>query len=333
MNRADDATAMSGGPRRPDRREFLALGLGAFVVAAFPLARRRTPRLVRRTVPVMGTTADLAVVHADERYAQAAIDAAIRELTRVDRLMSRFRSDSDIGRANAAPPRTRVAVDPATASVLLAAIRWAEATDGRFDPCLARAVELWGIDARKTPPSPLEVHRFAGRRLYRTLDIEAAGVVLHDRDTAIDLGGIAKGYGVDRAVAVLREWGIAHALVNAGGDLYALGSAPGGEAWNVGIRDPHVPGAIAGTLRIADAAVATSGSYEQYFVHEGKRYHHLLDAATGAPRQSPLSSVTIIADCCTTADAAATAVFGADEESAARIMRAGDGGARIARIG
>jgi FAD:protein FMN transferase len=333
MTSTDFSAGRSPGPRRPDRREFLALGLGAFVVAALPLAARRAPRLVRRTVPAMGTTAEIAVVHADERYAQAAIDAALREVVRVERLMSRFRIDSDVGRLNAAALRTRVPVDAATASVLLAGLRWAEASDGRFDPCLARAVELWDVGGRTTPPAAHEIRSLAGRHLYRSLDVERTAVVLHEPDVAVDLGGIAKGYAVDRAVAVLRDWGVAHALVNAGGDLYALGSAPDGEAWNVGIRHPHAHGALGCTIRVADGAVATSGSYEQYFAHAGRRYHHLLDPATGAPQQSTHSYVTITADCCMTADAAATAVFGANPDHADRILQSGGGGAAIARIG
>jgi FAD:protein FMN transferase len=333
MSSIDASTGLPAGPRRPDRREFIALGIGAFVVAALPLAARRAPRLVRRTVPAMGTTADLTVVHADERYAQGAIDAALREIAHVERLMTRFRTDSDVGRINSGPVRTRVPVDAATAGVLLACIRWAEASDGRFDPCLGRAVELWDVASRETPPPAPEARRFAGRRLYRSLDVEAGAVVLHEPDVAVDLGAIAKGFAVDRAVAVLRDWGIAHALVNAGGDLHALGNAPDGEAWNVGIRDPHGSGRLAGTIRVADAAVATSGSYEQYFMHEGTRYHHLLDPATGAPQQGTMHSVTIIAECCMTADAAATAVFGAERDSAERILRSGGGGARIVRIG
>jgi FAD:protein FMN transferase len=333
MTSTDASTGSAPGPRWPDRREFLALGLGAFVVAALPLAARRAPRLVRRTVPAMGTTAELAVVHADERYAQAAIDAALREVARVERLMSRFRADSDVGRMNAAALRTRVPVDAATASVLLAALRWADMSDGRFDPCLARAVELWDVGARATPPAAPEIRRFAGRRLYRSLDVERAAVVLHEPDVAVDLGGIAKGYAVDRAVTVLRDWGIAHALVNAGGDLYALGNAPDGEAWRVGIRDPHAHGTLSGALRVADRAVATSGSYEQHFVHQGRRYHHLLDPVTGAPQQTTHSYVTITADSCMSADAAATAVFGADRSRAERIVSRAGGGATIARSG
>jgi FAD:protein FMN transferase len=309
-------TANAGDEARlPSRRDFLTLGMGAFVVAALPLAARRRPQLVRRTVPVMGTAAELAISHRDERYAHAALDAAANELRRVEALLTRFRADSDVGRINAAARGEAVRISGEAGDVIADALRWAAASGGRFDPALGLAVELWDVQRRRVPPPAAAVRRFAGRALHRSIDVEraAAGavVVRREDDVALDLGGIGKGYGVDRAVAVLREWGIAHALVNAGGDLYALGVAPDGEAWRVGVRSAHAPGGIAATLAVSDAAIATSGDYEQHFEHDGRRFHHLLDPATGEPALALVHSLTVQAPTCIVADAAATALFGA----------------------
>ena len=142
-----------------------------------------------------------------------------------------------------------------------------------------------------------------------------------DPDVAIDLGGIAKGYGVDRAVAALREWGITDGLVNVGGDLYALGSSLDDDGWSVGIRSAEDPTRLAGSLMLRDRAVATSGDYEQYFEHGGRRYHHLLDPRTGAPRITAVHSLTVAAASCMAADAAATAVFGCTTEQASIVLR------------
>src|SRR5690606_13732097 len=128
-------------------------------------------------------------------------------------------------------------------------------------------------------------------------------------DLALDLGGIAKGYSVDRAVDALRRHGIEHALVNVGGDLYALGRSPDGDPWQIGVRAAAAPQQLAGTIALTDAAVATSGDYEQFFTHGGRVYHHLLDPATAAPRASSLHSVTVQAASCMSADAAATAAL------------------------
>ena len=300
-------------PRRPSRREVIALGIGALAVAAVPFTARRH-KLVRRTVPVMGTLAEVGVVHDNETYAQRAIDVAIEELLTVERLMTRFDASSEVGRANASAAREGVRVSERTAHVLGAALAWAEATDGTFDPCLGNAVQLWDVANRSAPPAGGEVRKLAGRGLYRSLDLSRYGgrpaVRFTDPDAALDLGGIAKGYGVDRAVQVLREWGIENGLVNVGGDLYALGTSEDGDAWKVGVRSPRDADKISDKLELSDAAVATSGDYLQYFQHGGERYHHLIDPATGAPRRTEAHSVTVRANRCITADAAATVAFG-----------------------
>lgn len=319
---SDAATARSP---RPNRREVLALGVGAFVVASVPLARARRSRLVRRRAPVMGTLADIVVVHDEPRAAQRAIDAALDALRQVDRSMSFFRAASDVGRANRHAHRDGVTVSADTAAVLTEALRWADGTDGRFDPCLGAASALWDVTSRDAPPAAAAVRGLAGRRLYRALDVSTTGtrsaVRLHEAAARIDLGGIAKGHGVDLAVRALRPAGVRQALVNVGGDLYALGASEDGDAWRVGIRSPEDPGDLVGTVALEDAAVATSGDYERFFRHEGRSYHHLLDPETGAPRRNPAEnhSVSIRAASCLEADAAATAAFGL-APSAARAL-------------
>lgn len=322
----------------PDRRLFLTLGIGAFVVASLPRAMRPGRQVIRRTAPVMGTIAELAVVHRNPRYAHGAIDAALDALRWVDRTMTRFRGDSEIGRANRLAATQPVVVGQPTADVLAESLRWANASSGAFDPCLANAVVLWDVERRVAPPAERAVQRYAGRQLYRQLELgrRAGGapvVVFRDPDMAIDLGGIAKGYGVDRAVAALREWGIRNALVNVGGDLYALGVSEDGDPWEIGIRSATDRNRITHTVRAENRAIATSGDYEQFFEHGGRRYHHLLDPVTGAPRRSSVHSVTVSADTCMTADAAGTAVFGAPADRARQIVAATAKDAEIVHVG
>ena len=318
--------------RGPDRREFIALGLGAFVVATLPLARRRE-RLIRRTLPMMGTIAEIAVVHGDATYAQRAIDAAMDELLRVERTMTRFAATSDIGRVNLAAPLMPVAVEVETARVVTEALSWAQATDGAYDPAIGGAVALWDVTHRHEPPPRERVQRLAGRKLFRNVEVERwrGSPVLrrHDEDAQLDLGAIAKGYGVDRAVDALRAWKVGGALVNVGGDLFALGSTPEGDAWRVGIQDPADSRALIATLDVRDAAVATSGTYQQYFRYRGTRFHHLLDPVTAAPRVTGTQSLTVQADCCMQADVAATALYGMPAAGAARILARHASGGRI----
>lgn len=318
------------------RREILTLGIGAFVVGTLPLATRGHGRLWRRAVPVMGTVAELAVVDRDARRAHAAMDAAVEELQRVEGLMTRFAATSDVGRANRVAATRPVAVSQATASVLREALAWAEASEGAFDPAIGRAVELWDVTVRHTPPPAEAVRRLAGRAFYRSvaIDVERGRPVVRfaDPDVAVDLGGIAKGYGVDRAVDALRRHGIAQGIVNVGGDLYALGSAVDGDPWRIGIRSPEGPEALAEEIEVRDAAVATSGDYLQYFRHEGRRFHHLLDPATGAPRRTAVRSVTVLAGSCAAADVAATAIFGMAPARAERLLAGRAPGARVVSV-
>lgn len=305
---------------QPSRRELISLGIGAFVVS-LPLARwaaRR--RRVRRTVPVMGTLAEVVVVHDDERAAGAAIDAAIERLIWVDRTMTRFDPASDVGRANRLAGREPVPIHSETAKVLQAAAQWAVRTEGHFDPCLGMTAELWDFGYRRSPPPASALRRLAGRQFYRGLEVGRRNgldvVRFHRGDMAIDLGGIAKGHAVDLAVRALREAGIEDGLVNAGGDLYALGRAEDGEPWEAGVRSPMSPTELVTTVRLSDRALATSGDYEAYFDHDGRRYHHLIDPMTAAPRSTDSHTITVAADACLTADAAATACFGAPESTA-----------------
>lgn len=312
---------MSG--HHPDRRDFLALGVGALAVAALPRAFRRRDTLVRRRIPVMGTVAEIAVRHPDDAWAQRSMDLAFDELRRVDRTMTRFRSDSDVGRVNGAGGGTVIVSDD-TAWVLAAALGWAEASGGRFDPCLGRLMEegRWAHEAGDTPTAPAPAHTLRGLEVDRTGSV--ARVRLHRPDDAVDLGGIAKGWGVDRAAQILRERGIFHALVNAGGDLVAMGTDGDGEPWKVGVRAPDDPTGIVAVLRVSDAAVATSGTYLQG--------PHLLDPRTGAPIRTPTRSLTVEAPTCMDADAAATALFGAPTETRSAVLAAAAPGARIAHL-
>lgn len=316
---------------RPSRRDVLFLGIGG-LVAAVPMARRRPTTLVRRNVPVMGTIAEFAVADGDPARAHAAIDAAIRALQQVDASMSRFTPVSDVGRANLQAARVPTTIGAGTAAVLEASLRWADDSDGTFDPCLGRAIVLWDVGHRHEPPSKPEVTRVANRRLHRALELgSSAGrpaVIFHEEDVNIDLGGIAKGYGVDRAVAALREHGIEHALVGAGGDVYALGRSPSGDPWRVGIQSPDLPDALAGSLSLENQAVATSGDYQQFFDHGNRRYHHLLDPQTGEPGVTRRRSVSVVAETCMDADAGATLAFLAEAGQVTSVLARH--GARIA---
>ncbi len=318
-----------------DRRAFLTLGIGGLVVASLPRALSARRRVVTRTVPVMGTIAEIRVVcdDRDDARAQAAIDAALAELYAVDRTMTRFSRHSEVGVANLEAAERPVVVGAATAAVVERALHWADRTGGAFDPCLDAVCELWDVAHRQVPPPEREVELLAGRSFYEHLELGRRGgervVRFHAPGLALDLGGIGKGWAVDRAVDALRSRGIRNALVNCGGDLFALGVSERGDPWEIGVQSPTDPQAIVARLPLSDRAVATSGDYRQFFDYGGRRFSHLMDPRTGAPRRTAEHSVSVEAAACVDADAGATAVFGATPAQASALLAAAAPGARL----
>lgn len=312
----------TGGP--VSRREFVSLGVGAFALAVAPGVLQPRRRLHRRSVPVMGTVADVAVVDGDGERAHRAMDAAFGALRRVEAAMTRFDDASDVGRANLEAFRRGTRVSRETGEVVREALGWARASGGAFDPCLGAVTRLWDVKHRHEPPPPERMAALAGRGFHRMLDVEVrdGGAVLRygDPGVALDLGGIAKGYGVDRAVEALREWGVTDAMVNVGGDLVAIGRSADGDPWEVGVRSPAAPDGIAHTLRITERAVATSGDYLSYFQHGGRRYHHLMDPESAEPTRGRVASLTVVADTCLTADAGATTAFCMPPDRSAAVL-------------
>jgi len=311
------------------RRQLLTMAGGGLVLSIAPFALHRRV-LVRRSVPVMGTVANVLVAHRRREAAEAGIDVAFERLRWVDQTMSRFSGRSDIGRVNRLASREPVEVDPATATVIADALWWAERSEGQFDPALARVMDVWDPIHRTRPPALAEYARFAGRRLHRGVTVDRwrgrSVVRLDDPDLGIDLGGIAKGYAVDCAVEALTAAGLTDFVVDAGGDLRGIGRSADGDRWRVGVRSPVDPTRLLTELELAPAgeAIATSGDYLQGFDFDGRRYHHILDAAGAMPRLASTHSLTIRAATCLEADAVATAAFG---------RAPGDGASFVARIG
>lgn len=303
-----------------DRRTFLALGVGILGVASAPAWLRPRTGLVHLSVPVMGTVAELAIASPTERAARQVLRAAAAELQRVESLMSRFSTASEVGRFNASGDGAVVHLGPETSHVIRAALEWAELSDGAFDPTLESLTRAWDPGYRSRPPSRSELRvpaaRSGGWRALASISADpwpsvpdGGETYLRNEDNGLDLGGIAKGYAVDAAARVLREHGVFSGLVNVGGDLMAMGEAPDGSPWRVGVRDPADPRNVVRSLEVTDRGVATSGDYLRFFDHGGVRYHHILDPETRAPARGRVRTITVVADDVMTADAAATTAF------------------------
>ncbi|MDR2376108.1 MAG: FAD:protein FMN transferase [Treponema sp.] len=206
-----------------------------------------------------------------------------------------------------------VAVRGELLDVLEEARRYAELSGGAFDPTVGPLVKLWGIGSdNPRVPAADEIERALALVDWRDLVIDrAAGTAfLRRRGQSLDLGAIAKGYAADEAAAILRSRRSRRALIDLGGNIFALGERPWWRSWRIGVQDPlDDRGNYLGILRVKNTSVVTSGVYERYFEEEGRRYHHILSTSDGYPVQNGLLAVTIAAARSIDADALSTACF------------------------
>ncbi len=272
---------------------------------------------VRRTRLLMGTTVEIVAYGPAKVPLDQAVNAAFEEMARLDLLLSDYREGSDVSRINRATSSLAVANE--TVEVLGLGLQYAEASSGAFDPTLGRLKALWDIGGpHQRVPSAEEIAAVLATTGYAALELDGFRVRKSDPAMTIDLGGIAKGYIVDRAVEVLQKLGVTSAAVNAGGDMYLLGRR-GERPWRIGIQHPRKHQAVVATLGLEDRAVVTSGDYEKFFEHEGVRYHHLFDPRTGTPARK-CQSVTVISAHVADADALATALFVLGPEDGLRLL-------------
>jgi thiamine biosynthesis lipoprotein len=286
-------------------------------LAAAPGAPASEPHAFRREGQVMGTIVTFTAWTTDEETSERAFNKAFEELRRMDRLMTDWKREgqpeSDVVRINEAAGKKAVKVAPETLEVINASLDMSRRSEGTFDITFAAMRGLWKFDEdleKKVPPKEQIEQR---RKLINwkdvVVDAKAGTVKLRREGMRLGLGGIAKGYAVDRAAAILRAAGLKDFMVQAGGDLYVAGDKSG-KPWMVGIKDPR------GTARdqffalapIRDHAFSTAGDYERGFVLDGKRYHHIIDPRTGYPATAS-RSVTIFAPTALLADALDDAVF------------------------
>lgn len=269
---------------------------------------------------MMGTIVSIKVLSMDEGEAGRAIDAAFDEIARVEALTTRYSPESEISRINAgADGASAIPVSRELMRIVRRAIEISALSGGAFDATVAPIVDLWGFGEGGAVPSREAIDAALPLVDYRRVVVDtAAGSVLIPSGAAIDLDAIAKGYAVDRAVAVLREHGAASAIVDAGGDVGLLGEPPRADGWRVGLKHPRGEGLL-GVLSLDGGGVATSGDYQRYVMVEDRRYHHVLDPATGYPARGVVS-VTVTARTAMDADALATAVFVMGPEHGMRLV-------------
>lgn len=260
--------------------------------------------------PTMGTRWS-ALLFADPGFdpgqVRSALQAAVDE---VDGQMSTWKPDSDLMRLNAAPIGEWIAVPARLLEVLRLGLEIGRASGGAFDIGMGDAVMAWGFGPEAAAPDGIRTAMAASRRpAHDVLEIKGEHV-RKAAPIALDLNGIAKGYGVDRLAEILRNQGISDGLVGIDGEMRAMGLRPDGEAWTIAVEAPdaerRTPHSI---LALQDAAVATSGDYRHWVEVQGRRLSHTMDPRRGAPLIASPASITVVARSCAEADAWATALM------------------------
>jgi thiamine biosynthesis lipoprotein len=295
-----------------------AFAMNVMLIAA-SIACRATPsdasgqiRVVERVGVAMGSELHLSAWSTDEAAARSAFEAVFAEFERLEALMSTWRQASDVVRINAAAGVQAVAVAPEVRDVLRQARQISEWTDGTFDVTFGALTDIWKFDHDQdnSIPAAEAIRERLPLIDYRQIEIDdrAGTVFLRRKGMKIHLGGIGKGYAVDRAVSILRRAGLRNFMIQAGGDLY-VGGQKDGRPWRLGINDPRGrEGDSFATVNLSDSTFSTSGDYARFFMKDGVRYHHILDPSTGQPARL-CRSVTIVSDNPVLADAIAKGVF------------------------
>ena len=262
----------------------------------------RKPEMQKQTRFLMDTVVTIQIPGGTERL--AVIQKALDRMEEIDHKFNVLDSSNQLYAFN---HRNEPVTDPETVGLVKTALDIARQTDGAFDVTVYPLVELWGFYGKNPSlPADRDIRALLPHVGWRKLDVRDGRITKADPAVRIDLGGIAKGYAVGEAVKTIRAAGIQSALVDAGGDIYAIGTS-NGKPWKIGIRDPRGDGVI-GSLEVSDLTVVTSGDYERYFETNGVRYHHILDPKTGYPARG-LRSATVITVDAALGDGLSTAIF------------------------
>jgi thiamine biosynthesis lipoprotein len=295
------------------RIRILAIVALAFGANSFPTAGGSSPLHFHAASRMsMGCLYAIEAYAADAERLPAAVEAAFDEVDRIDRLMSHYKEDSALSRVNREAARYPVGVEPELFEFIDEALRYTRESNGAFDITVGPLMRAWGFfrgDGRM--PSAAELA--AARRLVGARHVKlypaSASIRFDMAGVELDLGGIAKGYAVDRAVALLEHRGVSAALVSAGGStIHALGAPPGLPGWEVDVQDPVDPLRVARRVRLKDRTLSVAGGSEKAFELDGVRYSHIMDPRIGRPVGGMLS-VAVLTSTATEGDALDNAFF------------------------
>ena len=276
----------------------LLLGMGA--------CQHATAQWHRHQADLMGTRIAVELWHVDAGIASQCSERMFDEMRRIDARMSTYRGTSELSQVNANAAAGAIEISTELQHLLRRSIHFSRISRGAFDVTYASVGYRYDYRQREQPSDAWVAQQLSAID-YRHIELDDSRVRYRAEGVRIDLGGIAKGYAVDRAIDLLRDCGIARAMVSAGGDSRILGDRDGRE-WVIGIKHPRDPTGIALRLPLSDTAVSTSGDYERFFIENGERVHHIINPQTGRSAEASWSATVIGPDAMTT-DALSTTIF------------------------
>ena len=303
----------------------IAIIIVFILIFIFTTGKFERPELVKSSY-ALGTIINLKV---SGRRGEKAIKEAIEKLNAIDDKMSVFKEESDISKITSKAGVNSETVSKDTYFVVKKAVEYSKILEGTFDPTIRPLVKLWSIGTKEESiPEKSQIEETLKLVNYKDviLDENDHSIMLKHKKQALDVGGIAKGFAADEVRDIFYKHKIKSALIDLGGNIFALGNKDDGTPWKVGIQNPFKPrGEYIGILSVKNKSVVTSGNYEKYFIKDGERFHHIIDPKTGYPSQSKIISATIISDNSIDGDGLSTGVYILGIDKALKIIEAIEG--------
>lgn len=296
----------------------------AFLIFLLLSSFSTTAQILRkRTVKLMGSRFDITIVASDSLSAERNIDMVIAEVTRIENLISDWKSDSQISQVNKNAGIAPVRVDPEVFALTERALHFSKITNGAFDISFAAMDRIWKFDGSMTEmPSPEAIRKSVEKVGYQNivLDREHATIFLKRKGMKIGFGALGEGYAADRCRDMMLAKGIKAGIVNGSGDMSTWGKQPDGSDWTIGITNPLRNDTIFAIVPLKQSAVVTSGSYEKFVVFNGKRYAHIINPSTGYPATG-VSSVTVFGPSAETANGFSTSLMVLGKEAGLKLIK------------
>jgi thiamine biosynthesis lipoprotein len=279
--------------------------------------------LRKRAVKLMGSRFDISIVANDALSAENNIDSVIAEITRIENLISDWKSDTQVSEVNRNAGIKPVKVDAEVFALTERAIHFSKITGGAFDISFAAMDRIWKFDgSMKEMPSPEAIKKSVEKVGYENIELnkENATIFLKRKGMKIGFGALGEGYAADRCRDMMLAKGIKAGIVNGSGDMSTWGKHPDGRAWSVGITNPMKKDTIFAIIPLVKSAVVTSGSYEKFVVFNGKRYAHIINPVTGYPATG-LCSVTVLGPSAETANGFSTSIMVLGKKAGLKLLK------------